>query len=244
MRVLVTRSLDAGEKTVAKLRALGHEPVLLPMSTPIRHPEKALAALALPHAAIAITSAEAVRTLSTLADRLKPFLAEPVFAVGETSADAACRLGFTNVTAAAGDGAALATSVSAHLRETKQSGVLLYLTGTPRARSFEARLAEDSIQVTVAECYEMKPAEDAPDALRRILESGRIDVVLLYSAETAKRFFAAAETSDVGEMLQDIRFCCLSSNVLNAIPAEFHEKAFVAASPDETALLALLEPLP
>jgi len=35
----------------------------------------------------------------------------------------------------------------------------------------------------------MKPAEDAPDALRRIFESGRIDVVLLYSAETAKRFF-------------------------------------------------------
>ncbi|RCW25931.1 uroporphyrinogen-III synthase [Ciceribacter lividus] len=244
MRVLVTRPSEAGEKTAAKLRTLGHEPVLQPLSAPIRHPEAALSALALPHVAIAITSAEAIRTLSEVADRLVPFLAEPVFAVGEASADAARSLGFTNVAAAGGDGAALAARVSAHLREAGQSGVLLYLAGTPRAPGFEARLAEDGIQVTVAECYEMKPVDDALAALRHILAGERIDAVLLYSAETAKRFFAAVKTTAADEMLRDIRFCCLSSNVLHAIPAEFREKASVAVSPDETALLALLEPLP
>lgn len=244
MRVLVTRPAEAGEKTAAKLRALGHEPVLLPMSAPVRHPEKALAGLALPHAAIAITSAEAVRTLSEVTNRLVPFLADPVFAVGPASADAARRLGFTNVVAAAGDGAALAASVNAHLREAEPGGLLLYLAGTPRAPGFEISLAENGIEVTVAECYEMIPVDDAQAKLRRIFESGRIDVILLYSAETAKRFFAAVRTSDADQMIRHIHFCCLSRNVLHAIPAEFRERALVAAAPDETALLALLEPLP
>ncbi len=62
----------------------------------------------------------------------------------------------------------------------------------------------------------MKPAEDAPDALRR---SSKVAGLTSYSlfGETAKRFFAAAETSGAGETLLDMRFCCLSSNVLNAI---------------------------
>lgn len=244
MRVLVTRPPEAGEKTAAKLRTRGHEPVLLPLTVPIRHPEAALSALALPHAAIAITSAEAIRTLSALADRLAPFLADPVFAVGQSSADAARRLGFANVIAAGGDGATLASCVSAHFGEATQGGALLYLAGSPRSPVFEARLAEYGVHVTVAECYEMMPVEGASTALKHILAGERIDAVLLYSAETAKRFFAAVEASDTDGVLRYIRFFCMSSNVFTAVPAEFREKASVATSSDETALLALLEPLP
>lgn len=244
MRVLVTRPPEAGKKTAATLRTRGHEPVLLPLSTPIRHPEAALSALTLPHAAIAVTSAEAIRTLSALADRLTPFLADPVFAVGPSSANAARGLGFTNVIAAGGDGATLASCVSAHLGEARQDGALLYLAGSPRSPVFEARLAVYGVHVTVAECYEMTPVQNASTALRHIFEARRIDAVLLYSAETAKRFFAAVEASGIHEMPRDIRFCCMSNNVLAAVPAEFRQRASVAASPDETALLALLEPLP
>lgn len=89
MRIVITRPQRLGERTAAKLEALGHEPVLLPLFYPVHHGERAVSALSAPLAAIAVTSAEALRALETSRDGLAPYLSEPLFAVGGATAEAA-----------------------------------------------------------------------------------------------------------------------------------------------------------
>ena len=50
MRVLVTRPQPSAAATAARLEAIGHEAILLPLMEPVHPPEVALEALALPHA--------------------------------------------------------------------------------------------------------------------------------------------------------------------------------------------------
>ncbi len=82
MRIVVTRPQRSGERTAAKLEALGHAPVLLPLFHPCHHGERAVAALSDPAGAIAVTSAEALRALATCEEQLAPCLSKPLFAVG------------------------------------------------------------------------------------------------------------------------------------------------------------------
>ena len=114
MRIVVTRPHRSGEKTAAKLEALGHEPVLLPLFHPVHHGQRAIPALSDPLSAIAATSAEALRSLETLRDRLAPHWSKPLFAVGEATAEAAEKIGFTNIFTASGDAVSLAGLVAEH----------------------------------------------------------------------------------------------------------------------------------
>ncbi len=79
--------------------ALGHVPILLPLSRARHDPQAALRALegtsarraagqadALPPSIIAVTSAEALRALESLGEALSPHLSRPLFAVGQATA--------------------------------------------------------------------------------------------------------------------------------------------------------------
>ena len=55
-----------GERTAERLRHMGHEPVLLPLSRPVHDRKAAIEGLARSNGPIAITSAEAVRALSSI----------------------------------------------------------------------------------------------------------------------------------------------------------------------------------
>ncbi|MHB0950688.1 MAG: uroporphyrinogen-III synthase [Allorhizobium sp.] len=241
MRVLVTRPELAGRTTAEILRSLGHEPVLLPMSAPVHDPQAALAGLSSPHAAIAITSAEAIRTLLKLGDKLAPYNADPLFAVGKASARAAEGAGFRNVIASIGDGVALADNINVYLREHEVcGGPLLYLAGRPRSGGFEAQLAAHKVPFTVCECYEMRAVNYEPAELQAVFKEDTLDAVLFYSAESAKRFFAQPYTNMSSHLLNHLHYICMSENVLLALPLRYRQNASVAATPDEAALLALL----
>lgn len=146
MRVLVTRPAHSAERTVQRLREMGHEPLLLPLAEPVHDPDAALRVLLATEGAIAVTSAEAIRTIAELGNDLRPHLDRPLLAVGEATAGEARRLGFRSVTASFGSGRELADRIARNAPRT-----LLYLAGTPRAPGFEKRLAELKLQVTVAE---------------------------------------------------------------------------------------------
>ena len=78
MRLLVTRPQPAAEATARRLEVMGHQPLLLPLARAEHLPEAARKALELPHAAVALTSAEAVRALAELGADLEPYKAEPM----------------------------------------------------------------------------------------------------------------------------------------------------------------------
>ncbi|HCL65965.1 MAG TPA: uroporphyrinogen III synthase [Rhizobium sp.] len=241
MRVLVTRPEHAGRETAERLRSLGHEPILLPMSAPVHDPQAALAGLSSPHSAIAITSAEAIRTLSKLGEKLAPYFADPLFAVGKASARAGEGAGFRKVIASTGDGIALADNIKVYLREHEMGGgPLLYLTGRPRSGGFEAQLAAHRIPFTVCECYEMRAFNYEAAELQAVFEEDTLDAVLFYSPESAKRFFAQPYMNMNSHPLNHLHYFCMSENVLLALPLRYRQNASVAATPDEAALLALL----
>ena len=234
MRVLVTRPAHSAEKTAQRLRDMGHEPLLLPLRQPVHDSTAAAAALARTSGAIAVTSAEAVRVLSALGEQLHPHLARPLFAVGETTAEAARTLGFRSVASSNGNGSDLAELVGAHIED------LLYLAGTPRAETFEAGLRELGIRFSVAECYRMQPIAPGPAEIEAIFAGGRLDAVLFYSRQTAEDFFGVTELRLALSEQSGIRLLCLSEAVAQAIPAALKKKAAIAPMPDEKSLLSLL----
>lgn len=242
MRVVVTRPAIAGRQTAERLRGLGHEPVLLPLARAIHDPDATRKALAQQEPwALAITSAEAARVVASLGDDLRPYLKTPVFAVGAGSAKAASDAGFENVAASSRDGIALADMIDDHLDRREAHGTpLLYLAGQPRASGFEARLSALDIPFRICECYKMAPVTWDDAAMTDVFREAAAEVVLFYSAQTARQFFAHAVFREQPELLAAIRFACLSDNIAEALPPANRANAMVATYPDEDHLLALL----
>ncbi|ARM90339.1 uroporphyrinogen-III synthase [Rhizobium sp. CIAT894] len=234
MRVLVTRPAHSAEKTAQRLRDMGHEPLLLPLRRPVHDSAAAARALAASRGPIAVTSAEAVGVISTLGEQLRPHLARPLFAVGETTAEAARSLGFRSVASSRGNGRDLAELVGAQIED------LLYLAGTPRAETFEAGLRELGVRFSVAECYRMQPVAPGPAEIEAIFAGGLPEAVLFYSRQTAEDFFNVTELRSALSEESGIRLLCLSEAVAQAVPAALKKNAAIAPMPDEISLLSLL----
>ena len=240
MRILVTRPEEAGQRTAARLRTLGHDPVLLPLMIAEHHPDAVLAALRQPHAALAVTSAEAVRVLRSLGPELTPQLGTTVFAVGEATAIAAREAGFSSVQVAEGTGASMVEIFGGQLVRRTSSAPLLYLAGSPRSPVLEAGLAALEVPVLVAETYSMHPLSIDPEAVETALGHPPIDIVLLYSQETARRFFEVVSSEESLEALRRVPLLCLSENVAKAVPERLRQNVHAATRPDEDSLLTLL----
>ncbi len=234
MRVIVTRPEHSAARTAERLTSLGHEPVLFPLTRPRHDSTAAARAIQEPHAALAVTSAEALRALDALGKLPDPVLATPLFAVGKATAGAAGELGFTNIRMGPGDGRGLAAMVGAD----PPPGILLYLAGRPRSPAFEAELSARGVPFRTAEIYEMLTLNyDGAEIGRKLLN--RVpDALLLYSAEAARIFFR--ELAPHPSALGRLRIFAISNSVKASIPSELHHNVKVAARPDEDALFDLL----
>lgn len=236
MRVVVTRPEISAAKTAERLRLMGHDPVLLPLSRAIHHRQVATNALALPHSALIVTSAEALRALAGIGSGLKINRDIQLFAVGEKTAAAARSAGFSNIQIGSGDGEGLAELIASKLESPDFR--LLYLAGKPRAGSLESRLEKLGLPVRVAEIYEMTPVEYRPEEIDAWLRTQPPHAVLLYSRENAFRFFEIFERYAFS--FSETAFLCISSRTADAVPTAFRLNVRIAESPDENALLALL----
>jgi uroporphyrinogen-III synthase len=239
MRVVVTRPRHSGERTVRRLAQMGHEPLLLPLAEPIHHVEAAGQALASTKGAIAVTSAEALRTLALLESDLTSHLGRPLFAVGKATAKEAAALGFMDIAISEGGGTELATLISSRKANLDDSP-LLYLAGFPRAAGFEAGLTELQLPFLTVECYRMRDTTPDDAVLRRFFIDARADAVLLYSYQTAQRFFSLPFVRRHPEAFAATRFLCLSDAIAEAIPASMRFQSEIAGMPNEDQLLTLL----
>ncbi|MDP9810596.1 uroporphyrinogen-III synthase [Rhizobium tibeticum] len=235
MRVLVTRPQHSGERTAERLRELGHEPILLPLSQPVHDGDAAVRGLETTEGGIVITSAETIRALATHSAELAVHLTRPVFAVGDATAEEARTIGFTAVTASGGSGNELAETIA-----ERAGGFVLYLAGRPRAETFEKRAREIGLRITVVECYRMKPTRIAPQTLQTIVAHQRPDAILFFSRQTAENFFRMIEAHMSPDGLAGMRFLCLSKSVAEAVPIPLQGAVSIASMPDERSLLSLL----
>jgi uroporphyrinogen-III synthase len=86
--------------------------------------------------------------------------------------------------------------------------------------------------------YDTAPAASL-GGLEDALRSGRLDAVLLYSPRSAKIWRGLVEAAGLAAAASAVRHLCLSRNVAAALPEGW--TTAVSASPDEAAILELLE---
>lgn len=232
MRLLLTRPLPDAERTAAALRAGGHGVVIAPLLNiePIANVEIGAG----PWAAVLVTSANAAHAIALHARR-DALLRVPVFAVGERSAQAMGRTGFTDVTSADGNVNDLAKLVAARLTAPAR---LLYLAGEERSGDLAGAVGAEGFTVDTVVVYRAVAAEQFPQAAADALVSG-LDGVLHYSRRSAEAYIKAARHSDILGKALGVTHYCLSAQVAEPLAAA-GARVSVSPQPNEAALLALI----
>lgn len=228
MRIAITRPEEDAGPLKAKLDALGHETMVVPLLD-IR-PRQDVRIPALAWQAIAVTSANGIRALpaSHGLEKIR------TLTVGPQSLQAALAAGFA-AEAHGGDVNGLAAFMRGALDAT--AGPILYLSGAETAGDLEGQLLAAGFTCHRAVLYDAVPSTGlgpAGDALRQ----GRLDAVLLYSPRSARTWRALVEAAGLSRQAGKIRNFCLSRNVASVLPEDWDRQT--ADTPDEQAMLALL----
>ena len=240
MAVLVTRPHPDDETTAAGLRAKGYEVLQAPMLRfePVAFHDDIDAR----YGAVIVTSANALRGIEP---HLKGhrLLELPLFAVGEHTAIAARRAGFTHVIAADGGAASLRDLILARVRakELNKASTLLYLAGADLARDLAGELGEHGFRVVTQTTYKMSPVSSLPYEVCDAFAAHRVEAVLHYSRRSARAFLDAARAGGVEISALAIPQCCISAAVASIVRDAGATQVTVAASPDENALFEALD---
>jgi uroporphyrinogen-III synthase len=233
VKVLVTRPERPGLRTAQRLRALGHEPLVVPLLCLHFAPPENLMANGLPDGII-LTSANAARAIASHPD-LPRLRGLRLWTVGSRTTAAARELGFDNLQAEALDLDALAVV----LNGWEGAGLrLLHLAGQDRAGDLAAMTEGSSHIIRTVVVYRADPVPAMPADILYDLAAGRIDAVLHYSGRTAWAYLRLSEASVPGESLPPVHIC-LSENVAAPL-LRAGGKVRIATLPTEDALLACL----
>ena len=218
-RIWVTRTRPAADATAERLTRLGLVPIVAPVLAmrPI--------AVAAPDLngvdGLAFTSGHAVATFAALS----PQRSVQVFTVGEATAEAARRAGFSRVVSAEGDVGALADRIA----DAKPSLVLNPTAAEPAANLIEL-LTRRGVPAAALIVYETVPTG-------AFAPLGEIDAILVHSARAAGLIAGhLAGQADAARL----RAYAISAAAAAPLRSAGLESIQVAAEPTESALLALL----
>jgi len=232
MRVLVTRPEPGATETAGRLRALGHDPVISPVSClrPI-----AASVPAEPIDAVIVSSANALRTLEpAMLERLQGL---PAFVVGQATAAVARRLGLSAV-AGPGTAEGLADLMA---RRFPPPATLLFLAGEPRKPVLERSLAQYGFRLVLCLCYRMEPAQALAPRAITALHDEAIDAVLHFSRESAVRFATLAIAATCRRGADKARHLCMSRDVAEGLAALTPSRLRISERPTEEGLISLLD---
>ena len=219
--VWITRAQPGADQTAARVREMGHEPLISPVLA-VRALDCAIDMTGV--GALALTSANGVRAFASgLAGTL------PVFVIGEATAAAARLAGVEDgrLRISRGDVAALADLIA----QVSPPGAVLCPGAREPAADLPALLAARGVQARAAIVYKTLGREPA-EALARLND---ITAVLIHSPRAASR---VAEV--LGDHRPDWPFFCISPQAAAPLVTAGHQKVFSAPFPDEPGLLKLL----
>lgn len=219
MRLLVLRPQSGADATVRRAKALGLDAVATPLFAlqPIawNAPEPSA------FDAILFTSANALRMAGEALARYHDL---PAFAVGDATAEAAQKVGFSEIITGDADGVAIVAQAIAHGKTR-----LLHLAGRDHID-----LADQGASITRHIVYASEAVDALPDLARKAIRDGA--VVLLHSARAAALFAELAEAADINP--SNVKLACLSPAIC-AAAGEGWKAAVAAPSPTDQALLAI-----
>jgi uroporphyrinogen-III synthase len=229
----VTRPISDARPLAEKLRALGHEVMMAPLFTIRPRPTMDIAER--PYAAVAFTSANAVRMIAAHAalERLKTL---PAYTVGPQSAAEARRAGFANVIEGGGDARALIDSIAN--RAAPGGGPILYLSGNEISVDIAGGLAAAGFAVDRVVAYDTEPVGALPTDVALAIRDGTAQGVLLHSARAAERWVKCVAESGLEPYMEAIAHFCLSTAIAARLPSG--TRRLTAERPEETSMFALL----
>lgn len=235
MRIWITRPEPGATRSAARLRDLGHDPLIasifeiVPTGAPPLGGE---------FSGIVVTSGQAVPALAGS----KLGFSGPIFAVGERTAEALRDAGFPNVVAGTGDAAGLARLV----RECLPAGTaLLHVAGADRKDEPAASLEAAGFEIRVWTAYSSRSIATLPRAVTLALsgsDSARpLDAALHYSRRSARTALDLIRKSGLEGAFRRLNHYCLSEDVALPLVEVGIAAHFVPARPTEDALLEGLD---
>jgi uroporphyrinogen-III synthase len=232
MRLLVTRPIEDSQRLAAKLRALGHDPVVAPLMN-VYFLEGAALSLDGIQAVLA-TSANGVRALARRTARRDLVL----LAVGPQTAETAAEHGFASITSAQGDAVALAELVAARLDSTR--GPLFHAAGAETAGRLRQRLEALGFSVESEILYTAQAVAPLPKVAADALASGELDGVMVFSPRSARIFSGLVTAATLEAACARLDAYCISAAAAEALSPIAFARMAVAGSPNEGAIFSLL----
>ena len=241
MTILVTRPQPDNETTGASLRARGFDVLLAPMLH--FEPMALLEDEDADYAAIIVTSANALRAIEAQLSGHR-WLKLPLLAVGDRTAAAARRAGFSKIISAAGDSQDLRELILAKARGKKREfgrGPLLYLAGADLSRDLAGELGEHGLTVVTRTTYRMVASSDLSPEVLEAIAANQVQAVLHYSARSARVFVDAVRAAGVEISALAVPQCCISANVATVLREAGASRVALASSPDENSLFVAVD---
>jgi uroporphyrinogen-III synthase len=229
MRLLVTRPDPT--RTADALRQKGHDLVV----APLMRIEAVAAEFSGSFAGVLITSANAAWALREH-PRKGELIGLPVLTVGARSAEAAREAGFASVESADGALGDLVRLAAARFAGQR----LLYLAGEDRAGDPAAELALHGIAVETVVVYRAVALDALPAGAARALAENQVDGVLHYSRRSAATLLRLADAGGALNAVLSLAHYCLSDEVAAPLREAGARRIFVAKTPAESELIALL----
>lgn len=184
--------------------------------------------------AVLCTSANGVRALARVTRERNV----PIYAVGDATAARARAEGFTEIASAGGDSADLARLV---VERVMPHGRLVHISGNAVAGDLVGELRTRGFAVEQSVLYEARPVPALSAAAARALSAGEIDFALFFSPRTAAIFVRLAKAVGIGDCCRAITALSISAAADEAVAALLWRERRIAQSPDQPALLDLLD---
>ena len=229
--ILVTRAEPDAGALAAQISERGWRAVVEPLirievfkDTPLRLEASDI---------LAFTSANGVRAFAQCTtDR-----ANPVFAVGPATAQAARDSGFGNVETAGGDVDGLVALIQAEV--TRDAGEILHVSGADAAGDLCGALKQAGYDARRTTLYKARAVDSfSPETITAFTtEPPTLDWVCLFSPRTARIFERLAQESELIPSLGQVGVACLSPAVADALRNWSPSRAVVAREPETEALL-------
>lgn len=118
---------------------------------------------------------------------------------------------------------------------------LLYLAGAELSRDLASELAEHGLEIVTRTTYRMVASSVLPREVCSAIAANQIEAVLHYSARSARAFLDAVRSAGVEISALAVRQCCISATVAAILREAGATQVTVASSPDENALLGMLD---
>jgi uroporphyrinogen-III synthase len=226
---MITRPEPGASQTAARLSAMGFDPILASV-------------LSITHLKVCPPNrwAATVLTSQNAVPSCPPSMhGRPVFAVGTATATAAAKAGFSRVFNADGDATALA-----RLIETTASpadGTLVLPTAQGQGGELARSLRQRGCRVLRRVAYRVAPVAMLPASATSSLRDRQVTAVMFFSGETVRHFVGLLQAAGLTDAIRDVEAVSISEPAAVALRHLPWRRIHVAATPNQDAMLALLQ---